>query len=229
MKSRVFFGKFVSAYLLGHLAAMAAVLALLCFGVKYGLEVYTHHGESIPVPDLNGMDYEKAYALLERNGLRVVVSDSGYNKRLPANCVLAQNPCSGLKVKTGHVIYVTVNSSSSPTLVIPDLIDNSSAREAKAKLTAMGFRLLEPQYVTGEKDWVYGIICRGHRVASGDVVSIETPLTLVIGSGTYDDSETGMDFDAAGYEDVHADADEFEEVEAPPAAGETETPDASHI
>ena len=220
MKSKEFFSKFASGYLLGHLAAMAAVVVLICIGVKYGLNTYTHHGESIPVPDLQGMDYAKAYALLERNGLRAVVTDSGYNKRLPANSVLAQNPSAGLKVKTGHVIYVTVNSSSSPTLVIPDLIDNSSAREAKAKLTAMGFRLLEPQYVTGEKDWVYGIVCRGHRVAAGDAVSIEAPLTLVIGSGTYDDTEVDIDYDDSGTDDGGAEVDEFEEVHAPPSAAE---------
>ncbi len=226
MKSKEFFGKFVSAYLLGHLAAMAAFVALLCFGVMYWLDVYTHHGESIPVPDLSGMDYEKAYRLLESDGLRVVVSDSGYNKRLPANCVLAQTPAAGLKVKTGHVISVTVNSPSSPTLVIPDLIDNSSAREAKAKLTAMGFRLLEPKYVTGEKDWVYGIVCRGHNVATGDIVSIESPLTLVIGSGTYDDSETEIDYDSPVYDDAGGNVDEFEEVEAPPAEAEQTEPAA---
>ena len=60
---------------------------------------------------------------------------------------------------------MTVNSPSSPTFAIPDIVDNSSVREAEAKLTAMGFRLLPAQQVEGEKDWVYGIICRGRRVS----------------------------------------------------------------
>ena len=47
-----FFGKFKSRYLWGNLAAMAVVVLLLAFGVKFGLDVYTHHGEAISIPNL---------------------------------------------------------------------------------------------------------------------------------------------------------------------------------
>ena len=43
--------------------------------------------------------------------------------------------------------------------------------------------------MAGEKDWVYGVLCRGRRVSAGDHVSIDNPLTLMIGSGTYDSDE----------------------------------------
>ena len=190
MKTRDFFGKFASGYLWGNLAAMVLVVVALAFGVKYGLELYTHHGEGIKVPDLSKMNYEKAYQLLESDGLRIMVSDSGYNKKLPADCILAQTPGPGTEVKQGHVIYVTVNSPSSPSFAIPDLVDNSSYREAEAKLMALGFKLLPPQYVVGEKDWVYGIMSRGRRINTGDMVSIGTPLTLLVGNGHY-----GEDYD----------------------------------
>ena len=186
MESKEFFGKFLSKYLWGNLLAMALTVVLICVGVKYGLDIYTHHGEGVPVPNLTGMDFNRAADLLERNGLRIVVSDSGYNKRMPAECVLAQSPGEGTNVKQGHTIYVTVNSPSSPTVAIPDIIDNSSVREATAKLTALGFKLLEPQIVIGERDWVYGIVSRGRRLNAGDRISIEQPLTLLIGSGEYD-------------------------------------------
>ena len=135
--------------------------------MKYGLDAYTHHGEFVEVPKIEGMVYERARALIEERGLNLMVTDSGYNKRLPANSILVQNPGSGLKVKEGHTIYVTVNSPSSPSFAIPDVIDNSSFREAEAKLTAIGFKLQPPQQVEGEKDWVYGILCRGRRVSTG--------------------------------------------------------------
>jgi beta-lactam-binding protein with PASTA domain len=189
MKIKEFFGKFVNAYLWGNLLAMALVVAVLCFGVKYGLEIYTHHGEGIKVPQLVNMTTHNARVLLLENGLELVVNDSGYNKRLPADCILAQSPGAGMMVKSGHVIYVTVNSPSSPSFAIPDLIDNSSYREAEAKLTAMGFRLLPPKYVVGEKDWVYGIVSRGRRISTGDVVSVGSPLTLLVGNGHYGDDE----------------------------------------
>ena len=47
MKTKEFFGKFCSLYLWGNLFAMVLVVVGLCFGVKYGLELYTHHGEGI--------------------------------------------------------------------------------------------------------------------------------------------------------------------------------------
>ena len=218
MKSKDFFGKFMDRYLWGNIVAMVIVVVLLCLGVKYGLEIYTHHGESILVPNVKGMSYDKAMALIESDKLRIVVSDTGYNKRLPADCILMQTPESGTEVKADHVIYVVVNSSSSPSVVIPDLIDNSSVREANAKLMAMGFKLLEPKLISGEKDWVYGIMSRGRRLSTGDRVAIDIPLTLLIGSGMYDDS-TDVNFvdpaDVSTGDD--SDVDEFQEVTEKPA------------
>lgn len=216
MESKEFFGKFRSKYLWGNLLAMALTVVLLCVGVKYGLDIYTHHGEGVPVPNLTGMSFNSAANLLDRNELRIVVSDSGYNKKLPADCILAQSPGEGTSVKRGHTIYVTVNSPSSPTVAIPDIIDNSSVREATAKLSALGFKLLEPKVVTGEKDWVYGILCRGRRLSAGDRISIELPLTLMIGNGGYED--IGPDIQYYGSDEPEPDqnaVDDFEEVTLP--------------
>ena len=221
MKTKEFFGKFVSAYLLGHLAGMAVFIVLVCFGVKYGLEWYTHHGEGIEVPNLENMLYANAHTLLDQKGLNIMVTDSGYNKKLPANCVLAQNPGPGTLVKSGHTIYVTVNSPSSPAFAIPDLVDNSSYREAEAKLAAMGFKLLPPKLVPGEKDWVYGILSRGRRVSTGDMISTDTPLTLMIGSGGYDSEDMEVDYiepeyrlgeDDAEVTGPYEERDDFEEI-----------------
>lgn len=211
MKIRKFLGKFVSPYLWGNLLAMVVFVGLLFLGVKYGLAFYTHHGEGIKVPDLSKMQFNEAKMLIESDGLRIQVSDSGYNKRLPGDCVLMQSPGAGTFVKSGHVIYVTVNSPSSPTFALPDLVDNSSYREAEAKLTAMGFRLLPPKYTLGEKDWVYGIICRGRKVGAGELLSVEVPLTLIIGNGQYDDTSGDIDYTDLDYgEDEETDG--FEEI-----------------
>lgn len=213
MKAKDFFSKFTSLFLWGNLLAMVLVMIVLGLAVKYGLDAYTRHGEGVKVPKLEGMLYANASSLLEGDGLRIMVSDSGYNKKLAANCILAQSPGPGSFVKEGHVVYVTVNSPSSPTFAIPDVVDNSSFREAEAKLMALGFKLQPPQYVSGEKDWVYGILCRGRRVSTGDYVSIETPLTLLVGSGQYDSDEE-IDYIEPEYRMMlpNGDKDEFEEV-----------------
>ena len=215
MKTKEFFGKFKGCYLWGNLLAMVLVVVALMFGVKYGLDIYTHHGESIKVPDLTQMNYEKAVQLAKSDGLLVVVTDSGYNKKLPVDCILTQMPVPGSEVKRGHVIYVSVNSPSSPTFAIPDIVDNSSFREAEAKLMALGFKLLPPRYVVGEKDWVYGIMSRGRQVGTGDMVSIDTPLTLLVGNGRYgeDDDITYADPEAQDGEPVEYQSDSEQTTE----------------
>ena len=57
MNIKEFFGKFVSKYILLNLMAMAILVALIVFGVKYGLDEYTRHGEEIEVPDLYSMTF----------------------------------------------------------------------------------------------------------------------------------------------------------------------------
>ena len=214
MKTKEFFGKFCSKFLFWNLIAMALVVILLVVGVNYGLDWYTHHGESIRVPNIEGMRIDKARETMEECGLEIVVTDSGYNRRLPADCVLTQSPGAGLTVKSGHTIYVTINSSNSPSVAIPDVVDNSSYREAEAKLISLGFKVLPPQYVTGEKDWVYGVSCNGRKVSTGERVSIEQPLTLLVGSGQYsaDEELNVVGDDDAMMQSGDGEVDDFEEV-----------------
>lgn len=181
-----FFSKFKSKYLWGNLFAMFMVVVLLCVGVKFGIDLYTHHGESIAIPDVRHKSFADAERILKDVGLYIEVSDTGFVRNLPADCILEQTPGVGEKVKAGHIIYVTINSNHSPTITIPDVIDNSSLREAMAKLTAMGFKLGPPQYIAGEEDWVYGILVKGHHVVAGDKVSIDEVLTIQVGNGQRD-------------------------------------------
>lgn len=206
MKTNDFIAKFKSSYLWGNIIAMIVVVILLFVGLNYGLNLYTHHGEGISVPNLRGLSYGDAVRMLEERGLKIEVNDSGYNKNYAPDCILAQMPKVGCKVKSGHTVYVTVNSPHSPMMTIPDLIDNSSLREAQAKLTAMGFKLIDPEYVHGEKDWLYGIKCRGKNLYTGDNVSVEIPLVLVVGDGKFDEASQDVDITNAD------DQDDFEEV-----------------
>lgn len=226
MRAKEFFGKLLSRYLWLNLCAMAIVVVLLCVGVKVGLDIYTHHGEGITVPKVENMDFEQAKRLIEQDGLKVAVADSGYNKRKPAGCILAQSPAYGAKVKAGHIVYVTVNSPSSPSKALPDIIDNSSSRDAAAKLQDLGFRLLTPEYVIGEKDWVYGVKYQGRRLSNGDIVPIDASLTLVIGNGQYEEGDVDIDYSMPDEniidEGYGSDEDPFEEVTEPPVTEPSE-------
>lgn len=224
MNPSEFFGKFTSRYLWGNICAMAVVVVLACVGVKFGLDAYTHHGESIPIPDVRHKSFADARYLLESVGLQVEVSDTGYVRNLPPDCILEQSPEPGTNVKSGHIIYVIVNASHTPTLTVPDVIDNSSLREAMAKLSSMGFKLTQPEYVDGEKDWVYGLTVGGRHVVAGDKVSINDRLTIQVGNGQRDSTEyvdytdapePSYNTNADGFEEESSDVDEFHEVNEP--------------
>ena len=226
MTTSEFFAKFKSKYLWGNLAAMVAVVVFLCLGVAYGLDIYTHHGESIAIPNLRNKNYADAKEILRNLGLKIVVSDTGYVKKLPADCILEQTPEPGTTVKSGHIIYVTINASESPTITLPDVIDNSSLREAMAKLTAMGFKLGTPQFIPGEKDWVYGILVKGRHVVYGDKISVDDTLVIQVGNGQRSASDSVDYIDPIYPNDEEMDeggeVDPFEEVTEPPATPQEE-------
>jgi hypothetical protein len=210
MKAAEFVKKIFSLRLWANLVAMALVVVLLCFGVKYGIDFYTHHGEKIIMPDVKHKSFSDAKHILADRDLEIVVSDTGYIKTLPPDCILEQSPEPGAVVKSGRLIYVIINSPSTPKLTIPDVIDNSSMREARAKLIAMGFKVIDPEYVPGERDWVYGIKVRGRNVVTGDRVSIEDPLILQVGDGKRDLMDSVSFIDPV-YPEIEEE-DEFEEV-----------------
>ena len=164
-----------------NLIAMPIVVIAVIFGVLHWLDTYTHHGESIIVPNVNGLPWEKAESELNKKNLKVEIVDSNYVKGMIAGAVLEQKPVGGAKVKVGRTIYLTINTGEIPKVTIPDIIDNSSYRQAEARLRAMGFKLTEPEYIEGEKDWIYGVKYNGKEQTSGEKIPREAGLTLCVG------------------------------------------------
>lgn len=162
---------------------MIAVVCVLIFGVLYGLDVYTRHGQSVLVPDVKGMSVEEAKKVFKNQGLRGEVIDSNYVKELTPGKVLEQNPIQGMRVKDGRVVYLTINTLSVPLQTVPDVADNSSLRQAQAKLLAAGFKLTEEEYIIGERDWVYGVKYKGRELKVGEKAPIGSTLTLMVGQG----------------------------------------------
>ncbi|MDR0895675.1 MAG: PASTA domain-containing protein [Prevotellaceae bacterium] len=166
-----------------NLLGMLVVVALIFVGVLKGLDIYTHHGEAVVVPDVKGMSLENAGRLLHNKRFVYEVSDSNYVKTMPAGVVLDSQPAAGERVKEGRVIYLTINNLSIPTVLVPKLADNSSVRQAQARLLASGFRLEEIELIAGEKDWVYGVKYKGRLLLDNEEVPMGATLTLVVGDG----------------------------------------------
>ena len=166
-----------------NLIAMIVVVIGAAWGTLHWLDNYTRHGQSVTVPNVKGLPLRAAENEINKLGLNAIAIDSNYVKGMPAGAVLEQTPESNSKVKEGRTVYLTINTADVPKIAIPDIIDNSSSRQAEARLRAMGFKLTAPELIEGEKDWVYGVKYKEHQLMSGDKVPRESVLTLCIGAG----------------------------------------------
>lgn len=167
----------------GNIIAMVVVLVGVIFGVLAALDAYTRHGEAVVVPDVKGLSLAEAQTMFADRGLNCVVADSSYVKNLPAGCILDYSPTAGQRVKEGRMVYLTINALDIPLQEVPDVADNSSVRQAEARLLAAGFRLTNNDSIPGEKDWVYAVKYRGNSLEIGAKVPMGAILTLVIGNG----------------------------------------------
>lgn len=189
--------KLLSPIVWGNLLVMALVTVLIAIGVWIGLGKYTHHGEEIEVPDVEGKLIGDAEYTLEMLGLNAIVVDSTYDRSKPSGAIMMQLPKAGSRVKSGREIYLTINSKNSPMVALPDIADNCSLREAQERLRQLGFRVGPFEETDGDKDWVYGVKCQGRTIMAGERVPTDAVITLIVGSGhneedifDYDDEES---------------------------------------
>ena len=197
-----------------NILAMPVVLIILVFVTLRWLDAYTRHGEGVMVPDVKHKPVAEALSILEAQNLQGQVADSTYVKTLPPGCVLEYNPPMNQKVKKGRIIYLTVNTQNVPLMDLPDVADNSSLREAEARLLAAGFKLMPNDTVPGEKDWVYGVKMGGRVLGQQEKVPQGAYLTIVVGDGR---SHTEIQVDTLGVDSLGL----HQEVEETGAADES--------
>ena len=176
--------------LLVNLVAMAAVVVVAVFITFRWMDSYTEHGKAIVVPDIQGMEESDAMSKLSQYDLVGVVSDQVYIKGVPPGEITAQRPAAQAKVKRGRKIYLTVSSGNQPMIAIPDIADNSSLRQAESRLRAAGFKLAPNEVIAGDLDWVYGVRYKGCELKAGELVPEGAELTLVVGGGNKEETET---------------------------------------
>ena len=180
--------------------AMAAVVVAIPFAVLSWLDDYTLHGKAIEVPNVCGKSLDAGAQLLNEKHLGYEIVDYKYLKGAAENEILEQRPAGAAKVKKGRKIQLTLNSGKEPTMLLPDVIDNCSLREAQARLRAAGFKLTEHVTVPGEKDWVYSVIKGTDTLTAAAQVPLGSTLTLVIGSGDEKQSADSVLVDDSWFE-----------------------------
>jgi len=169
------------------------------------LDSYTNHGEKVSVPSVIGKSFREAAQTLEKSGFAAIITDSTYRKSAKPGSVLEQTPKSGTLIKSGRIVYLTVNLKGEPLVKMPDLVGNCSFREAEITLKSLGFKLTAPQYIEGaDKDQILRIKQGKREVHAGESISRERALTLYVGAGEIE--EDSLYFED-GDEDYDIDSD----------------------
>jgi len=180
-----------------NIVLMAVVLIGVPMGAFYALDKFTHHGEKIEVPTVTGLSAFAATEALESAGLRVEIADSMYSAKARPGAVIEQTPRGGSQVKSGRIIYLTINQRGEPMVKFPDIVHNSSLREAEAQLKVLGFSLTPCERVEGQpRDFVVGVRQGARDLHAGEMVSRDRALTILAGAGENDSLELDSLFDA---------------------------------
>jgi eukaryotic-like serine/threonine-protein kinase len=163
-----------------------ATLIFLTIGISYFyiyLPSSTNHGESITVPDIQGMNItELEKFLLDRN-LRYAINDSSYSPDYEPLTVLKQYPAAGVKVKENRNILITINRITPPSVPLPNLIDgsliNAEAVMRGSELKRGRIQLVRGPFLNLVKEMRY----QGQKIEPGTRIPKGSVIDLVVEDG----------------------------------------------
>ena len=132
-----FFKFLITKKFLRHLALAAAIAIILLLGTLVGLKIYTHHGQTILVPDMAGLTLDEVDDVTSSRRLRFEVVDSVFSTEMPRGTVIKQHPNASSRVKKNRKIFLTMNAVNPEMVSMPQLI-GLSFRQARLALQNAG-------------------------------------------------------------------------------------------
>ncbi len=138
------------------------------------LPAYVRHGGTLTVPDVTGVPFDTARAMIDGSGLQTIQAETRPDPDHPSGTVINQNPQAGAVVKHGRRVYLTISGGEAQVLV-PSLRGRST-RDAKFALERYGLKLGGINYATSgnfpENTIIEQSIAAESRVSRGTVVNI---------------------------------------------------------
>lgn len=179
-----FFSANTPVDVLKHLLLILIVSVLLVLGFFYVyLPMSTHHGETITVPKVTGMNVADLESYLDQRKLAYFVDDSSYSPSIRPFTVLVQDPLPGEQVKKGRKIYLQVSMKNPPVIKMPKLTDGSSKNAMlilKSYDLVVGQIRLVPDLA---QNAVLKQLVNGQEIAPGAPIAKGTRVDLVVGDG----------------------------------------------
>jgi beta-lactam-binding protein with PASTA domain len=158
---------------------ITSLVALLLVCDNVIMPWFVSRGGIVEVPELTGLKFESAQAILDSLGLQPRQSEIRPDLRYPIGTVVAQTPTAGTKVRPGRRIYLSV-SGGEPVAEVP-LLRGRSLRDAKFALERVGLALGPTTYVPSEEFPPNTII--DQVVPAGTKVTRGSAVTVVISQG----------------------------------------------
>lgn len=156
------------------------VLILLVFG---GLNVYTHHGEALSVPDFTGLTIPEVEKIVKKNKLRYKIIDSVFIYDRKKGSVVEQNPIPNSKVKRYRTIFFVMNANSPMKIPMPKVV-GYSLRQAIAELESKGLRIGKLIYVDDfAQNYVLEQKFNGLPIEAGEMIDKGSYIDVVLGKG----------------------------------------------
>lgn len=160
------------------------------------LDVWTGHGKFVVVPDVRGMQYDRASQILSSGNLIAELSDSIYDEHVAPGTVVDQMPKMNDKVKPQRTVYLTINAFSPKAVMLPDF-NGVSLRQAQSVLDGYGFKHVTVRYIPSEyRDLVLGAKFNGIALKGGTRVPISAAITLEVGEGYSALGDSDIDSDS---------------------------------
>jgi eukaryotic-like serine/threonine-protein kinase len=164
-----------------NLILAAALLAIILYITMKGLEKYTRHGQSSPVPEFTGMLPAEAQKTAQQQNLTVEIVDSLFLENTEPGVVVDQIPRPGHGVKQNRTIFLTINSTQPEMVTLPQLTD-ISFRQAQVLIENSGLQVGNISYRPSEYDnLVLKVQIDSTDIRPGKQLPKGTPVDLVVG------------------------------------------------
>ena len=179
-------------------AALAVIGVLLITGIidfpsLFSDKVVVPEG-MVVVPELEGMDKDKAIAEIEKLGLKVSAEGNVESSYIDAGRIVLQSPAGNSFIKEGETVYLTVSSGSEVVgpvngiATVPYVVwDTQENAIAKFKKAGLGEAIIE--YKVDDNVEVGKVISQS--VKENEKTSVGTQVTIVISTGTTAQSLNG--------------------------------------
>lgn len=168
------------AFLIQIAIATAIVLVLIFITLK-GLEIYTRHGQSHPVPDFSGMSQQEAKKIANDNNMRIEIIDSVFVEDIPPGVIVDQLPEAGHGIKQNRTIFVSINSTQPEMVTVPQLTD-ISFRQALVLIENSGLQVGQIIYRPSQfNNLVLEVQINSQIVNPGQILPKGSNIDLVIG------------------------------------------------